>query len=151
MSLVLLVWKSLHFLTWMSVSFHRFGKFSAIISSNKFSISFSLFSKILKMQILVCLMLSQGSLKPFSLKKQKQKLSLWSLGWECSWRRAGQPTPVVLPGESPWTEGPGGLQTMGSRRVGHGWVTERSTASSVLQVAAVFKWWPLIFFDKSFR
>ena len=77
MSLVLLVWKSLHFLTWMSVSFHRFGKFSAIISSNKFSISFSLFSKILKMHILVCLMLSQRSLKPFSLKKQKQKLFLF--------------------------------------------------------------------------
>ena len=28
------------------------------------------------------------------------------------WRRAGQPTPVFLPGESPWTEEPGGLQTI---------------------------------------
>ena len=27
-------------------------------------------------------------------------------------RRAWQPTPVFLPGESPWTEGPGGLQSM---------------------------------------
>ena len=27
-------------------------------------------------------------------------------------RRAWQPTPVFLPGESPWTEEPGGLQTM---------------------------------------
>ena len=26
------------------------------------------------------------------------------------WRRAWQPTPVFLPGESPWTEEPGGLQ-----------------------------------------
>jgi len=26
-----------------------------------------------------------------------------------SWRRAQQPTPVFLPGESPWTEEPGGL------------------------------------------
>ena len=25
------------------------------------------------------------------------------------WRRAWQPTPVFLPGESPWTEEPGGL------------------------------------------
>ena len=25
------------------------------------------------------------------------------------WRRVWQPTPVFLPGESPWTEGPGGL------------------------------------------
>ena len=35
-----------------------------------------------------------------------------------SWRRAWQPTPVLLPGESPWTEEPGGLPSMGSRRVG---------------------------------
>ena len=34
------------------------------------------------------------------------------------WRRAPQPTPVFLPGESPWTEEPGGLQSMGSPRVG---------------------------------
>ena len=27
--------------------------------------------------------------------------------------------PVFLPGESPWTEKPGGLQSMGSQRVGH--------------------------------
>ena len=31
------------------------------------------------------------------------------------WRRAGQPTPVFLPGESPWTEEPGRLQSMGSQ------------------------------------
>ena len=32
------------------------------------------------------------------------------------WRRAWQPTPVFLPGESPWTEKPGGLQSMGFSR-----------------------------------
>ena len=31
------------------------------------------------------------------------------LGWEDPWRRAWQPTPVSLPGESPWTEEPGRL------------------------------------------
>ena len=31
------------------------------------------------------------------------------------WRRAWQPTPVFLPGESPWTEKPGRLQSMGSK------------------------------------
>ena len=35
------------------------------------------------------------------------------------WRRAWQPTAVFLPGESPWTEEPGGLQSMGSQRVGY--------------------------------
>ena len=40
------------------------------------------------------------------------------------WRRAWQPTPVFLPGESPWTEEPGRLQFIGSRRVGHNWATD---------------------------
>ena len=31
------------------------------------------------------------------------------------WRGKRQPTPVFLPGESPWTEEPGGLQSMGSQ------------------------------------
>ena len=39
------------------------------------------------------------------------------------WRRAWQPTPVFLPGESPWTEEPRGLHTV------HG-VTKRQTGLS---------------------
>ena len=35
------------------------------------------------------------------------------------WRRAWQPTAVFLPGESPWTEEPGGLQSTESQRAGH--------------------------------
>ena len=35
------------------------------------------------------------------------------------WKRKWHPTPVFLPGESPWTEEPGELQSMGSQRVGH--------------------------------
>ena len=41
------------------------------------------------------------------------------------WRRAWQPTPVFLPGESPWTEEPGRLQSMALQRVG---ATKHSTA-----------------------
>ena len=33
------------------------------------------------------------------------------LGWEDPLRRAWQPAPVFLPGESPWTVEPGGLQS----------------------------------------
>ena len=36
------------------------------------------------------------------------------------WRRARQPTPVFLLGESPWTEAPGGLQPIRSQRAGQG-------------------------------
>ena len=38
-----------------------------------------------------------------------------------------QPTPVSLPGESPCTEEPVGLQSMGWQRVGHNWVTNTHT------------------------
>ena len=37
------------------------------------------------------------------------------------WRRKWQPTPVILAWRIPWTEEPGGLQSMGSQRVGHDW------------------------------
>ena len=33
--------------------------------------------------------------------------------------RRWQPTPVFLPGKTPWAEEPGGLQFMGSQRIGH--------------------------------
>ena len=36
------------------------------------------------------------------------------------WRRKWQPT-LVLAWKIPWTEEPGGLQSMGSQRVGHDW------------------------------
>ena len=35
------------------------------------------------------------------------------------WKRAWHSTPVFLPGESPWTEEPGGPQSVGSQRVGY--------------------------------
>ena len=45
------------------------------------------------------------------------------------WRRAWQPTPVLLPGESPWTEESGKLQSMGSQRVEHDWETKHKLCS----------------------
>ena len=44
-------------------------------------------------------------------------------GWEYSLKEGMQPTPVFLPGESLWIEQPGKLQSRGSQRVGHNWVT----------------------------
>ena len=53
-------------------------------------------------------------------------VSMWSqetwvrfLVWEDPQEKDWQPTPVFLPGESSWTEEPGGLQSVGSQRVGH--------------------------------
>ena len=40
------------------------------------------------------------------------------------WRRVWQPIPGFLPGEFPWTEEPGRLQSMGLQRVRHDWATK---------------------------
>ena len=68
-----------------------------------------------------------------------QETWVWSLGWEdIPWRRAWQPTPVLMPGESPWTEEPGGLQAMGSQRVGHDWATKYNILySDIITFASV--------------
>ena len=46
--------------------------------------------------------------------------------WEDPLEMEMQPTPVFLPGASPWTEKPGGLQCMGSQRDGHDWVSKHT-------------------------
>ena len=48
------------------------------------------------------------------------------LGWDNPRKRAWQSTPAFLPGQSPCTKGPGGLQSMGSQRVRRDWVTMHS-------------------------
>ena len=64
-----------------------------------------------------------------TVKNPPAMLETWvrSLGWEDSLEEGMQPTPVFLPGESPWTEEPGGLQFRWSQRVGHDWGTEMET------------------------
>ena len=42
------------------------------------------------------------------------------------WNRKWQPTPVFFFRKIPWTEEPGGLQSMESQRVRHDWVTEHA-------------------------
>ena len=66
-----------------------------------------------------------------SLVTQMSRIHLqcWRHGFDpwvgkIPWRRAWQPTPVFTPGASPWTEEPGGLQSMGLQRVGHDWATK---------------------------
>ena len=48
------------------------------------------------------------------VKKLPAMQETWVGPWvgKIPWRRAWQPTPVFLPGESPCTEEPGGLQSM---------------------------------------
>ena len=48
-----------------------------------------------------------------------QETWVQSLGWKDRLKESMAAIPVFLPGESPWTEEPGELQSMGSQRVGH--------------------------------
>ena len=62
------------------------------------------------------------------------KVCLWIQGrpgfdpWagKIPWRRKWQSHSSILAWRIPWTEEPGGLQSTGSRRVGHDWVTSLS-------------------------
>ena len=58
---------------------------------------------------------SWASLVAQTVKNPPAMQETWvqSLGWEDPLKKAWQPTPVILPGDSPWTEEPGGLQSMG--------------------------------------
>ena len=50
------------------------------------------------------------------------------------WRKLWQPIPLFLPGESHGQEEPGGLQSMGSQRVGTWWATVHGVTKSWTRV-----------------
>ena len=53
---------------------------------------------------------------------------VWSLGWEHPLEEEDVAThSSILAWRIPWTEELGGLQSFGSQRVGHNWVTKHST------------------------
>ena len=63
-------------------------------------------------------------------------------GFLLPWKRKWQPTSVFLPGESPWTEEPGRLQSMGSQTVGHDWTTKHRYMLAVDEEwGKVTCWW----------
>ena len=55
------------------------------------------------------------------VKNLPAMLETWvqSLSWDDPLEKGMATTLVFLPGKSPWTEEAGGLQSMGSHRVGH--------------------------------
>ena len=63
---------------------------------------------------------------------------VWSLGWEDPLGEAWEPTLAFLPEESPWTEEPGRVQSIGSQRVEHDRVTKHSINGPRLLVLASF-------------
>ena len=51
--------------------------------------------------------------------QETQETQVWSLGWEGTWEEEMATHSSILAWEIPRTEEPGGLQSMGSQRVGH--------------------------------
>ena len=80
---------------------------------------------------LFCLMGFPGVLEMVKNPPAMWETWVWSLGWEELLEEGWQPTPV-LPGESPWTEKPGELQSIWSQRIGHSWASKPSTAHTDL-------------------
>ena len=67
--------------------------------------------------------------KEIHLQCERPGFDSWA--GQVPWRRAWQPTPVFLPGESPWTEEPGSLQSMGSQTIRHSWATKYTHTHTV--------------------
>ena len=57
---------------------------------------------------------------------------VWSLGWEDSLEKEMATHSSILAWRIPWTEEPGGLQSMGLQRVGHNWVTSLTHSLYIL-------------------
>ena len=59
--------------------------------------------------------------KNLHAKQEMQVMQVWSLGQEYSMEEGMATHSSILAWRIPWTEEPGGLQSMGSQRVGHNW------------------------------
>ena len=59
-----------------------------------------------------------------------QETPMWFLGWEDPLEEGMEAHSNTLAWRIPWTEEAGGLQSMGSQRVGHNWATEHMYAAA---------------------
>ena len=78
--------------------------------------------------------------------QEKQELWVQSLGWEDALEEEMATHSSILAWRIPWTEEPGGLQSVGLQRVRHDWVTELmdhsppgSSVHGILQ-ARILEW-----------
>ena len=68
---------------------------------------------------------SWASLVPHMVKNllAMRETWVWSLGWKYLLEKGMATYSSILVWRIPWTEEPGGLQSMGSQRIGYNWVT----------------------------
>ena len=60
-----------------------------------------------------------------------QETRVWSLGWEYPLEKEMASHSSILAWKISWTEEPGGMQSMGSQRVGHDWAANTNTNKGV--------------------
>ena len=71
--------------------------------------------------------------EPTCQSRRRKRLGFDPWVGELPWRRKWQPTPVLLPGESHGQGSLGGLQSIGSHRVGHDWSNWAHNQNTCLQ------------------
>ena len=76
---------------------------------------------------------SVSAVKNLPVVQEPQETWVQSLRREDPLEEKWQPTPVFLPGESPWTEEFGGLQSVGSQRVRHNLATNKQQRGPDIQ------------------
>ena len=74
-----------------------------------------------------------------------QETWVQSLGWEDPLEKGITTHSSILAWRIPWTEEPGGLQSMGSQRVGHNWATDTFWATHTVTVLFCFAFTKLVF------
>ena len=70
-----------------------------------------------------------------------QKVWVWSLGWEDPLEEEMATHSSIPAWRIPWTEEPGGLQSMGLQRVRHNWATNTTTTNYLGTVSCFFTPW----------
>ena len=70
-----------------------------------------------------------------------QETWVWSRGWEDSLEKGTATHSSILVWRIPWTEEPGGLESMGSQRVGHDWATFTLLGPRDRRAGTCFKGW----------
>ena len=78
-----------------------------------------------------------------------QEMQIQSLGWEDPLEKEMATHSTILAWEIPWTEEPGGLQSMGLQRAGHDWATKQEQQTFMKSMNHSLPWNPWNVFHHS--
>ena len=98
---------------------------------------------VLNLAMCMCEGFPSGSVvKNLCALQEIQGTWVWSLGWEDPLEEEMATHSSILAWKIAWPQKPGGLQSMGSQRVGHGWAQLSTVHGSEAQISFVWIiWW----------